>query len=157
VGVPEQHHRALAGRITELQEDGTTTFDAGTPFELGKILQTDGELDLDFQFVLAGDLDTTPGMVQYILAGDYNDDQIVDAADYTVWRNRLDTSSILPNDLTVGSVTLDDYAVWKANFGATWLGAGGGSATSSVPEPGAIVFLLIAAALLPSRRLRANC
>jgi hypothetical protein len=148
---------ALAGRITELQEDGTTTFDDATPFELGKILQAGGELDLDFEFVLAGDRNTTPGMVQYILAGDYNDDQIVDAADYTVWRDALDSAAKLPNDLTVGSVTMDDYSVWKANFGATWPGLAGGGATSNVPEPSSLVFLLIAAALLPSCRLRANC
>ena len=40
------------------------------------------------------------------LPGDFNRDGVVDAADYTVWRNGL------------GSVyTASDYSTWKTNFG----------------------------------------
>lgn len=148
---------ALAGRITELQEDGTTTFDDTTSFALGKILQAGGEMDLDFKFLLAGDQEPTPGMVQYILAGDYNDDHVVDAADYTVWRDAVNSDATLPNDLTADGVTMDDYAVWKANFGTSWSGPGGGSAGSNVPEPSALALFLIAVAALRVRRLRTFC
>jgi hypothetical protein len=67
------------------------------------------------------------------LAGDYNGDGSVDAADYTVWRDGLGTTYVE-----------SDYDVWKANFGAT---AGGGAvlATAAVPEPGAVVLIGIAA------------
>ena len=33
-----------------------------------------------------------------ILAGDYNNNDIVDAADYVVWRNNENTNNTLPND-----------------------------------------------------------
>ncbi len=51
--------------------------------------------------------------------GDYNSDGVVNAADYTVWRNNLDVSVALPNDSTPGTVTADDYNVWKAAFGTS--------------------------------------
>ncbi len=67
------------------------------------------------------------------LAGDYNDDGIVDAADYIVWRNNLGSVVSLPNDSSQG-VTEEDYDVWKANFGR--LAAGQGTtALVVVPEP----------------------
>ena len=52
-----------------------------------------------------------------ILDGDFNDDGIVDAADYTVWRNRLGAEVHLPNDRTSGTVDESDYLRWKANYG----------------------------------------
>lgn len=54
------------------------------------------------------------------LAGDYNTDGVVNAADYTVWRDNLGQSLALPNETaTPGQVTREDYDAWKANFGAT--------------------------------------
>ena len=50
------------------------------------------------------------------IPGDYNDDGIVDAADYTVWRDRLGSPDALPNDNTPG-VGQDDYDRWKQHFG----------------------------------------
>jgi hypothetical protein len=59
------------------------------------------------------------GLLRVIhLLGDYNDNGTVDAADYTVWRNRLGGASSLPNDNTAG-VGPDDYARWKTNYGQT--------------------------------------
>lgn len=79
------------------------------------------------------------------LAGDYNHNGAVDAADYVVWRNNNGPSA--------------DYNTWRANFGAT---AGSGSVLPSagplpaVPEPSALVILLTAGlSTLPlTRRLR---
>ena len=72
------------------------------------------------------------------IPGDFNDNGIVDAEDYTVWRDGLG-----------GTYTHLDYAVWKDNFGATSaaLLAGSSSTSANVPEPNA-VFLLVAGALL---------
>ena len=78
------------------------------------------------------------------LAGDYNANGLVDAADYVVWRVNLGSGTALPNDDTTG-VGPDDYNRWKANFGQT---AGAGSSTldmSAVPEPAAGVLLILAA------------
>jgi hypothetical protein len=74
------------------------------------------------------------------LDGDYNHDLVVDAADYTVWRNGL------------GDVFAEgDYDVWKENFGAM-AGAATGTPT---PEP-PTVFLVVAAALGVVRRRRCS-
>ena len=51
------------------------------------------------------------------LPGDYNANNVVDAADYTVWRDRLGTSVVLSNDTTPGSVGPEDYTEWKQHFG----------------------------------------
>lgn len=80
------------------------------------------------------------------LYGDYNDDYVIDAADYTVWRDHLDSSATLPNDQTPGDVTLADYDVWKTNFGNT-SGAASGTARASgdvVPESDSLMLMLLA-------------
>jgi sugar lactone lactonase YvrE len=70
------------------------------------------------------------GMLQ--LAGDYNENHVVDAADYVVWRNLLGTTTPLPGDVTSGLVSEDDYDVWRMNFGRSVPGG----AAAAVPEPG---------------------
>jgi len=56
-------------------------------------------------------------------AGDYNNDNVVNAADYTVWRNNLgQPASTLPNRDPANMATNVDashYDDWKANFGNT--------------------------------------
>jgi glucose/arabinose dehydrogenase len=66
-----------------------------------------------------------------LVPGDYNSDKIVDAADYSVWRDQLGASIVLPNDVTPGTVTAADYDVWKAHFGATPPSPGQGAATGA--------------------------
>jgi gluconolactonase len=70
--------------------------------------------------------------------GDFNGDGTVSAADYTVWRNTLGTSTDLSADGD-GDRTIDedDYDVWREHFGAT-LGSGGASTINAVPEPSGI-------------------
>jgi hypothetical protein len=95
------------------------------------------------------------------LAGDYNGDGIVDAADYTVWRNSLnqagpglaaDGTGPGLDGIPDGIVDANDYAFWKANFGNTL----GGAATSvgAVPEPATLALgtVLIASVGWISRR-----
>ena len=74
------------------------------------------------------------------VAGDYNDNGIVDSADYTVWRNNLGSSANLPNDTTPGMVTQSDYDVWKMNFGL--VNDGGTSQIVSVAEPSSLLLVL---------------
>ncbi len=54
------------------------------------------------------------------LAGDFNRDGNVDAADYSVWRNSLGQTGLVPYSGADGdgdgTVEQDDYAVWKAHF-----------------------------------------
>ncbi len=68
------------------------------------------------------------------LAGDYNNNGVVDAGDFVVWRNNLGQSVTLPNDTTPGSVAQADYNVWRTNFGKV-AGSGMGGAAALVPEP----------------------
>ena len=67
--------------------------------------------------------------------GDYNSNNIVDAADYTVWRDHFGQAFTLPNRDTnnSGNVNAQDYTFWKGRFGAT-SGAGALSG-GAVPEP----------------------
>ncbi len=73
------------------------------------------------------------------IAGDYNQDGIVDAADYIVWRSMAGQSgSALAADGDAdGNVDGDDYDVWQAAFGQVAPGAAppNHSFTPSVPEP----------------------
>jgi hypothetical protein len=88
------------------------------------------------------------------LPGDYNENQVVDAADYVMWRDRLGgggASPTLPNDSTPG-IGQDDYDRWRTNFGRT---SGPGAANgAAVPEPAAaiMVFALMAASMTRVRR-----
>ena len=70
------------------------------------------------------------------LAGDYNQNGVVDAADYTVWRD------------TGGTQT--GYDTWQANFGRV-LGSGAHEA-SAVPEPATLALLLVVSLLLAVNR-----
>ena len=76
------------------------------------------------------------------LPGDFNGDHVVDAADYTVWRDHLgaaDESSLNGNGDGANGVDAGDYALWKTKFG-THNGAGaGGLAVGAVPEPGTVL------------------
>jgi T5SS/PEP-CTERM-associated repeat protein/autotransporter-associated beta strand protein len=79
------------------------------------------------------------------IAGDYNDDGLVNAADYVVWA-KTDSSEI-------------GYGWWRANFGNS-LGAGATSSphsaesTSSVPEPASVWLLSLAMGATMLRGLR---
>jgi hypothetical protein len=50
--------------------------------------------------------------------GDYNSNGLVDAADYTRWRDNLGApAGTLPNDADGGVIGQAQYDTWKANFG----------------------------------------
>jgi hypothetical protein len=84
------------------------------------------------------------------VVGDYNNNGVVDAADYVVWRNAGPTDT-LPNDSTPGTVSSADYDVWKSRFGLT-SGSGSGLSAGAVPEPAGIVLMLIGLAFVGTRR-----
>jgi sulfatase modifying factor 1 len=94
--------------------------------------------------------------------GDYNANNVVDAADYVLWRKYLNQPAVtLPNDSTPGTMP-EDYTVWRAHFGQTSPGSGSGSLLSaSVPEPATMPLFvaLVATAILrrASRRSPRIC
>ncbi len=82
------------------------------------------------------------------IAGDFNRDGRVDAADYTTWRDGLgdDFSSA-------------DYLDWKSNFGAAAQESGGAARASrpvTIPEPTGISLLLFAWAMRFGRIFPSN-
>jgi hypothetical protein len=87
-----------------------------------------------FARVVGGRIDIGAFELQSLptLVGDYNLDGVVNAADYTVWRDTLGSTTNLAatGDDSTGVIDEADYDVWAANFGAP-LGAGGGGAASS--------------------------
>jgi hypothetical protein len=90
------------------------------------------------------------------LAGDYNANGVVDAADYVVWRQLPSGPGILANDATPGTISSADYDVWRAHFGQTAGSGSGASANSAVPEPATMILLVLAAAGWYLRRRRAE-
>lgn len=70
------------------------------------------------------------------LPGDYNGDLVVDAADYSIWRDSLESGPVVGN-----------YGVWSSQHGAAIAGA-----STAVPEPAAAT--LVAMAMLAAARRR---
>ncbi|QDU57321.1 PEP-CTERM sorting domain-containing protein [Aeoliella mucimassa] len=82
--------------------------------------------------------------------GDFNNDGVVDLADYTVWRDNLGAAAgTLPNDPNAGSVGFAQYETWKANFGTALPPP---LATAAVPEPSSLVLLGGLSALIVAGR-----
>lgn len=91
------------------------------------------------------------------LLGDYNEDDIVDAADFVVWRKAEQTGvADLPNDNDdPGNIGPAEYALWRANFGSTLPGSGSGLGGGAVPEPASVVLVMLGmAAMAMGRRGR---
>lgn len=87
------------------------------------------------------------------LTGDYNQNGFVDAADYTIWRDTLGSTSDLRanGDNTGASANVIDGAdllAWKNNFGSH-NGAGSGDAFGmAAPEPSPLILLAVSIAAL---------
>ena len=138
-----------------------------TPAEMQSVLSNVSQLFLLTEWRTGPDdtsIDNVGALPTAQLPGDYNENHIVDAADYTVWRNHLGQSYSLPGEnpvaATPGQVDDEDYSFWKAHFGDA---AGSGSAGASpsqaaVPEPAALLLtfsaVLSAAAVAASRASR---
>lgn len=96
-------------------------------------------------------------LIPAMLTGDYNNNGVVDAADYAVWRKNQGTTHTLPNDPTGGTIGPTQYTQWRTHFGQT---AGIGTsfspalASSTIPEPSTLALITLAAATLhlPRRR-----
>jgi hypothetical protein len=93
------------------------------------------------------------------LPGDYNDDDVVDAADYVIWRKHLGTNFDLNGngDESGGSAGVVDQAdldYWKEHFGDTPGSGNGSGRIAVVPEPVSSALLLMAGSLGALRRRR---
>jgi hypothetical protein len=101
-------------------------------------------------------IDHIDSLFPLALPGDYNDDHVVNAADYTVWRNSLGAAIALPNETASPNfVDSADYEVWKAHFGEAAGSAAGATAVARVPEPMSLASLLVTAMALSTVNGRA--
>jgi hypothetical protein len=76
-----------------------------------------------------------------VLAGDYNDDGLVDATDYIVWRKLVGTNATLPNEtVSPGEVDEEDFNAWTQNFGSS--DSSGNGSDAAAPEPASWLLLL---------------
>jgi hypothetical protein len=142
---------AGANLLTELYlpENGYE-FPANSSLPIGNALNpavfgAGNPADLEFRFGLANGVFLI-GPVNYVstahqVAGDYNQNGVVDAADYVVWRKNSGGTT-LPNrgPGISGPVGTSDYEFWRSRFGAT-SGTGSGVA-ASVPEPSTLAIVL---------------
>jgi autotransporter-associated beta strand protein len=78
-----------------------------------------------------------------ILPGDFNLDGTVDAGDYTVWRDGLDTK-----------YTQEDYAIWKSHFGESSGNGSGATLSQPAPEPATLLQTLFGLAAVLGYSLR---
>jgi hypothetical protein len=72
------------------------------------------------------------------IAGDFNNNGIVDAADYIIWRKTDGTPA--------------GYNAWRTHFGQPGGSGAGAIANAAVPEPTTLVLVLIGTLALLSRR-----
>ena len=92
---------------------------------------------------------TTTGKLTAVIAGDFDGDGAVDAADYTVWRD-LQGDEVTP--WSTGDANGDgmvdglDYSLWEANFRLTQ------AAATTTPEPSSFAAAMLATALASWRR-----
>jgi hypothetical protein len=101
-------------------------------FGSGTYWQTTAGTTVDFDWVGWGELTDLP--VPPGVAGDYNNNGSVDAADYVLWRD----GGTLQNEVaTPNAATAEDYDAWKARFGNLATAARGQTsfANAAVPEP----------------------
>lgn len=146
------------GSFVEILVDDTPQiFTTGVdvhPFAIGALLSADARLGLgglvrsndtvgqffegSIDNLIISDTSTTINVPT--LGGDYNDDGVVDAADYTVWRDNLgaaDESSLNGNGDGANGVDSADYTLWVANFGMEST-----TATVAIPEPSSLLLVL---------------
>jgi hypothetical protein len=93
----------------------------------------------DLVFEVRTDSQVIPITIELALDGDYSSNQVVDQADYVVWRKYVNSMSayFADGDLD-GVVDMDDYVIWRDNFGLTlplppYIAGGGGGLASLAP------------------------
>jgi T5SS/PEP-CTERM-associated repeat protein len=93
------------------------------------------------------------------VAGDYNRDGVVDAADYVVWRKSSVTGNLIGDGNGDSMVNAADYGVWRTAFSQRSIGSSFASSSRlpAIPEPTSLAIAAAAAMFhLTWRRRRAR-
>jgi hypothetical protein len=129
------------GTLSSLVQGTQTTETLSLPVDSTFVLQPDTTTTVNL--TLTGQLVATSTLATP-LPGDYNQNGVVDAADYVVWRKQSGSDTSLPNDDTPG-VGEDDFTRWRAHFGQTLSGSGSDFlAGTNIPEPSCLGILAVA-------------
>jgi acyl-CoA thioesterase-1 len=133
--------------LSELNATGSTVLHAGALHDLGHAWNEAMPLDLAFRYQTA-DGTSQAGAVVYTIdkqtlgrsSGDYNNDGVVNAADYTVWRDTLGGTGFSLLADGDGNLRVDggDIEVWADHYGLTFQVAG---RILAVPEPARALLL----------------
>jgi hypothetical protein len=88
---------------------------------------------------------STAGVLSVQITGDYNGNGVVDAADYTRWRDTLGQmgAGLAADGNGNGMIDAADYIFWQMNFGNHAGSGAGATANAAVPEPESLLFLLM--------------
>lgn len=145
--------------VDESEDSVCHQFDDGDPTTPAPALTPESNMNVPYGTKLT----TTLGAPNY-MTGDYSGDGVVDAADYTVWRDTvgvLGTESAHPAADANHDFRVDDadYAAWQAAYGGPPGQSGGvfyfepdAAPASATPEPGGVILALAAAMLAGSAR-----
>ena len=150
----------------ELEEwylTGGSTLLPGQAFNLGHGFNPAGAHNVQFEYALSDNTLKTGAVFYFGIPvqppdGDYNDNGVVDAADYVAWRKNVGTTNVLPNDPVGNEIGMEQYNVWRANFGRPALTFDPLGSGAAVPEPAAMGLLIVGALIsgwLGSRLRRA--
>jgi hypothetical protein len=135
----------------------TGTFSAGMSPGFGRDSSSPGAATTQALFLPAGSTPITSGALlpdrtltrvvdNVSVTGDYTGDGLVDAADYTAWRDQLGSTAILTADGDGDRVVdADDYLVWKESYASS-------SGALATPEPTAWSLAMLGAAFGAIRR-----
>jgi hypothetical protein len=100
-------------------------------------------------------LATSLSIVPAPVPGDYNNNGIVDQADYLLWRNNQGTTNVLANDSIGGRIGAAQYDQWRSHFGQTGgISSGASLGSAAIPEPATLGLMTLAVAGAWTRRRR---
>jgi hypothetical protein len=133
--------------------DGTASGNDDTSYNIG--ISADGRVAVFFSYasnLVQGDTNSSSDVFAATIPnaplqlGDYNQNSVVDAADYVLWRSKVGTTGVAPysgaDGSGNGSVGAEDYGVWREHFGQTLPPTGGGGSLSGATAsevPAAVV------------------
>lgn len=134
-----------------LGADAIRSLFIGGEQQVGGLWGAIGNLAADFtteRIIGSGLLEVLIGPGPLGLPGDFNKDGVVNAADYTVWRDNWGSDNPLGGNgdedgASAGIVDQADYVLWQSNYGSTAPASG-----LAVPEPNTLLLVLSGTAVV---------